>query len=234
MIKVLIVEDDPMVAEFNRRYLEQIDGFQLVAIARAADEALALLEKHEVDLVLLDIAMPGMNGVALLKHIRSMGKDIDVIVVSAARDLPTIKKVLRHGAIDYLIKPFEFERLNAALSDYRNQVLFMRNREVLSQDELDRRILGKDQQDQAALAKGLGRSTLRAVWDAVRVAKGQAFTTEEMAQAVGITRVSMRKYLDFLKQIDVLSMEVIYGNVGRPVYKYRCINPDSNIIKRYL
>ncbi len=233
MIHVLIVEDDPMVAELNRRYLEQIEGFQLVASVRSAAEALLLLEKQKVDLILLDIAMPGMTGVEFLHNIRNLGQDVDVIVVSAASDMATIKKVLRHGVVDYLIKPFEFDRLNSALSEYRNQALFMRNREVMNQDELDRRVLGKEQPEAADLAKGLGRNTLRAVWEAVRLER-QPFTTEEMAQKVGVTRVSMRKYLDFLKQIDVLSMEVIYGNVGRPVYKYRCINPDSSMIKRYL
>lgn len=234
MIKVLIVEDDPMVAELNRRYLEQIDGFVLIAMARTVDEALELLNKHDINLVLLDIFMPGTNGLELLTQIRDKGKDTDVIVVSAACDMQTIKKALRNGAVDYLIKPFEFERLNTALSDYRNQTVFMRNRDVMSQTELDRRILGREQQGQAELNKGLCRNTLNAVWENIRNAKGQSFTTEEMANSVGISRVSMRKYLDFLKHIDILSMEVVYGTVGRPVYRYRCINPESNIIKRYL
>ncbi|HWR41966.1 response regulator [Sporomusa sp.] len=234
MIRVLIVEDDPMVAELNRRYLEQIDGFVLIAMARTVDEALGLLEKHDIDLVLLDIFIPGTNGLELLTQIREKGKDTDVIVVSAACDMHTIKKALRNGAVDYLIKPFEFERLNTALSDYRNQAVFMRNRDVMNQAELDRRILGREQQGQTELNKGLCRNTLNAVWENIRTAKGQSFTTEEMANSVGISRVSMRKYLDFLKQIDILSMEVVYGTVGRPVYRYRCINPESNIIKRYL
>ncbi|SMC95864.1 response regulator [Sporomusa malonica] len=234
MIKVLIVEDDPMVAELNRRYLEQIDGFVLIAMARTVDEALGLLNKHDINLVLLDIFMPGTSGLELLTQIRDKGKDIDVIVVSAACDMQTIKKALRNGAVDYLIKPFEFERLNTALSEYRNQAVFMRNRDVMSQTELDRRILGREQQGQAELNKGLCRSTLNAVWENIRYAKGQSFTTEEMANSVGISRVSMRKYLDFLKHIDILSMEVVYGTVGRPVYRYRCINSESTIIKRYL
>ena len=233
MINVMIVEDDPMVAEFNRRYLEQIEGFQLIASVRSADEALQCMEKQKIDLLLLDIAMPGMTGVELLERIRMTGHDVDVIIVSAASDIPTIKKVLRHGVVDFLIKPFEFDRLNNALSDYRNQTLFMRNREAVNQNELDKRLLGKEQTEQIELAKGLGRNTLKAVWEAVRL-ENQSFTTEEMAQKVGITRVSMRKYLDFLKQIDILSMDVLYGNVGRPVYNYRCINPDSQLIKRYL
>ncbi|HAK75050.1 MAG TPA: two-component system response regulator DcuR [Sporomusaceae bacterium] len=234
MIRVLIVEDDPMVAEFNRRYLEKVDGFVATAVARSAREALTLLESLEVDLILLDLFMPGMNGLELLAQIREQRKGVDVLIVTAACDSPSIKQALRNGAIDYLIKPFEFERLSAALADYRNQVLFMRNRASVSQEELDRQILGKEQQEQADLMKGLDRNTLKTVWDKIREITGTAFTTEELANQVGISRVSMRKYLEFLKQIDVLQMEVIYGSVGRPVYKYRCAAPDCSIIKRYL
>lgn len=234
MIKVLIVEDDPMVAELNRRYLEQLEGFLLIAIARNVKEALNIIEKHEVDLILLDIFMPKTNGLELLHQIREQKQKIDVIVVSAANDMPTIKEVLRNGAVDYLIKPFEFERLSAALADYRNQTLYMRNRDVMNQEELDRRLFSRDQQGQQELAKGLGRNTLKVIWEIVRATQSEPFTTEEMAKQVGISRVSMRKYLDFLKQLDVLSMEVNYGTIGRPVYKYRCINPDSQVIKRYL
>lgn len=114
MIRVLIVEDDPMVAEFNKHYLEQIGGFALRGIAASVDEGLKLLEKKEIDLILLDIFMPGLSGLELLSQIRKMGKGVDVIVVSAAADSYSIKKALQYGAVDYLIKPFEFERFREA------------------------------------------------------------------------------------------------------------------------
>ena len=61
MIKVLIVEDDPMVAEFNRRYLSMVAGFELCGVASSADDALRLLSRQPIDLVLLDIFMPGLG-----------------------------------------------------------------------------------------------------------------------------------------------------------------------------
>ncbi|VBB09817.1 Hypothetical protein LUCI_5115 [Lucifera butyrica] len=234
MIKVLIVEDDPMVAEFNKRYLEQIEGFTLVAVARSADVAMVLLKKHEVDLVLLDIFMPGINGLELLAQIRKTGQGVDVMIVSAACDSATIKTALRNGAVDYLIKPFEFERLHAALAQYRNKVLFMRGRDALSQAELDRHVLSREEAEQKDLPKGLDRTTLKLVWETVLSGQGAPFTTEEIANRVGISRVSMRKYLGFLRYIDLISREVVYGAVGRPVYKYRCLRPESEVIKQYL
>jgi CitB family two-component system response regulator MalR len=234
MIKVLIVEDDPMVAEFNRRYLVQVEGFTFAALARSATEALAIIEKQEINLVLLDIFLPGMNGLEMLSRIRAIGKGIDVIVVSAACDSHSIQKALRNGVVDYLIKPFEFERLNAALTAYRERAMFMKNQDVLSQTELDRRILRKDQPVGTELPKGLDRNTLKIVWEAIQAVSGDNFTTEEMAKRVGISRVSMRKYLNFLRKLDMLNLEVTFGAIGRPVYKYKCINLESNTIKQYL
>jgi len=236
MIKVLIVEDDPMVGEFNKRYLKQVGGFELKAITRSFDEALAVLQNEKIDLVLLDIFMPGMSGLDLLSQIRKAGKEIDVIIVSAACDIQTIKKALQYGAVDYLIKPFEFERFNRALTAYREAQSFMKEKDALNQEELDKLILVNKEQTQALtqIPKGLDKNTLRKVWENIREMKEDIFSTGEVARKVGISRVSMKKYLDFLSEIGILKREVVYGSVGRPIYKYRCIDLKSGIINRYL
>lgn len=233
MIRVLIVEDDPMVAEFNRRYLAQIGGFVLVAMVRSAAEALTLLEKQAIDLILLDIFMPDMNGLDLLSQIRNIDRNVDVIVVSAACDNHSIRRALRYGVVDYLIKPFEFERFNAALSAYRDRAVFMRGQGSINQAELDQIILLKDQPLLSELPKGLDRNTLKIVWEHIQEGAENPFTTEEMAKRVGVSRVSMRKYLTFLMKMEILRMEVTFGSIGRPVYKYRCIQTDANFIKRF-
>jgi Response regulator of citrate/malate metabolism len=233
MIKVLIVEDDPMVAEFNRRYLARTEGFELAAIAPSGDDALKILAREEVDLVLLDIFMPGKNGLELLSEIRRAGRGVDVILVTAATDRDSIQKALQYGAVDYLIKPFEFERLNASLVAYRDRVKLMRRNAIISQADLDRSIFHREPPTQAGLPKGLDRNTLHRTWEKVVTAGSATFSTEDMAQAVGISRVSMRKYIDFLTRQGVLEAAVAYGAVGRPVYKYRCINQDASLLAKY-
>jgi two-component system, CitB family, response regulator MalR len=232
MIKVLIVEDDPMVAEFNRRYLAKIEGFTVVAVAKSVAETQTLLDTHEIDLMLLDIFMPGTNGLELLSRLRKKDKSIDVIVISAACDSSTIKKALRHGAVDYLIKPFEFERFEAALAAYRDRAMFMKKQNVINQHELDQHIFYKDQTAQHELPKGLDRNTLKLVWEYIKERK-DVFTTKEAAERVGISRVSMRKYLDFCARLELLSKELTFGSVGRPVCKYRVLHSGENTIKRY-
>lgn len=234
MIKVLIVEDDPMVAEFNRRYLEQVGGFELIAVAPSVADGLNILDCQEINLILLDIFMSGMNGFDLLVQIRKLGQGVDVIVVSAACDSQSIKKALRYGAFDYLIKPFEFERFNTALTAYRDWLTMTKGQERLSQAELDVRLLHMTPRPVLSeLPKGLTRNTLKTVWENIQEIKESSFSTEEMANRIGISRVSMRKYLGFLTDIGVIEMEVIYGSVGRPVYQHRCIKLENNLIKRY-
>ena len=228
MRKVLIVEDDPMVAIFTKRYLEQVPGFLLEAIAKNANEALDILAKKQIDLILLDIYMPGMNGLELLSHIRQMGKGVDVIILSAASDSYSIKQGLLHGAIDYIIKPFEFTRLNTALIQYKERDLLLSDQKNMNQKELDECILHKEIQVQPELPKGLDRNTLKKIWLAIQKVNGP-FTTEQLAKVVGISRVSARKYLEFLEKLQIIQLDICYGAVGRPTYKYHCINYDANI-----
>lgn len=236
MIKVLIVEDDPMVAELNKRYLERVDGMQIVAVAPNAEQALSILSSQEIDLLLLDIYMPGMNGLELLSKIRNLEKSVDVIVISAASDISSIKKALRYGAVDYLIKPFEFDRFHSALTAYREDVYLMHSQEVLKQEDLDKLFYYKDQSSQVPteLPKGLTRKTMEKVWNLIQSFADSQFTTEELANCLGISRVSMRKYLQFLGEVGVVEYEITYGSIGRPVYKHRFIQAKRDLIKRYL
>lgn len=226
MISVLIVEDDPMVAELNKRYLAQIEGFSLAGIVQNGAEALAFLEQNEVQLILLDIFMPDIDGMELLSRIRAVGRGVDVIMVTAARSSSSIQNALRHGVVDYLIKPFEGERLHAALEAYKERSQLMADSTVLNQTEIDRCILAKSDLQPDELPKGLNRDTLSLVLETVKKCT-EPFTTEEMARQVGISRVSLRKYLEFLRENGVLYSKLAYLSVGRPVCTYRCTVTDN-------
>ena len=225
MIRVLLVEDDPMVAELNRIYLSRVAGFDLVASVRSAAEALELLRGHPVDLLLLDIFMPGQNGLELMEQIRRQALDVDVIFVTAARDTTTIGRALKLGAVDYLIKPFEFERLKQALEHYRETNHAFRGGQALDQTELDKRLARRPADGRSAegLPKGLDRNTLAKVLQVIAERPEDApwFTSEEIAQPMGISRVSVRKYVEFLCTLKVLRMEPGYGTGGRPVHRFQ-------------
>ncbi|CUH97313.1 Transcriptional regulatory protein MalR [Propionispora sp. 2/2-37] len=227
MIKVLIVEDDPMVAELNRRYLEKLEGFAPAAIVHTADEALQYLKNQVVDLVLLDIFMPGMNGLELLSAIRRQQYGVDIILVTAAKDTRSVQTALRQGAVDYLIKPFEFKRFQTALHAFRQRMNLIRNQEQFCQTQLDEQVFSQHTRlNKTELPKGLDQNTLKHVWSCIAAAK-DSFTAKEMAQQVGISQVSIRKYLKYLESQELLQVHINYQAVGRPITIYRCTDPNT-------
>lgn len=235
MIKVLIVEDDPMVAMLNTHYLEQVGGFELVQAVNSIKSAIEVLEESRIDLVLLDIFMPEETGFELLMYIRNQEKEIDIMMISAVHDMGSIKKALQYGVVDYLIKPFTFERFKEALTIYREKLTFMKEQQKISQSELDSLILQKEKREPTVtkeLPKGLTKQTLQLIWQKIESLNGRVFTTDEMAQLVGISRVSIRKYVMFLTDIGVLENEMMYQHVGRPVSKLRCV--DQKKIELYV
>jgi two-component system, CitB family, response regulator MalR len=235
VIRVLIVEDDPMVADINKRYVESVDGFKCVGIASNVTESLAFLDENTVDLVLLDLFMPEKNGMELLGNIRSKKKSLDVMVISAASDIQNIKAALRLGAVDYLIKPFEFQRFQSALRRYQKEHEWMRKQRELSQEELDQLLRNSmDIQAAAELPKGLTKVTLQKVAEQISGMGNKKFSTGELADRVGISRVSIRKYLKFLTDIGYLSMDISYQTYGRPVYEYQKNDHRAERIKPYL
>lgn len=230
-IKVLIVEDDPMVAEFNKRFLSKIEGYQLAGMASSAEEATRLLEEkeQEIQLVLLDVYMPGKNGLEMLTWIRENNLSMDVILITAANDTENIQTALHHGAVDYLIKPFEFDRFKQALLRYKEKFEFIHKRGSLNQKELDQKILNYEREkivEHKVLPKGLTKSTLLVVINMIN--KVKSFSTDDIADSTGISRVSIRKYLMFLVEIDVLEETLTYG-IGRPVYYYSYKGNSENI-----
>lgn len=228
MIKVLIVEDDPMVAELNRRYLERIEGFQLAGIVRTGDEALEFIRHKAVDLLLLDVFMPGMNGLELLANIRQEALGLDIILVTAARDKASVQKALRNGVADYLIKPFDFPRFQSALLNYQKRNRMLRSQDEYSQKDLDKQFfLATPAAELQEIPKGLDRNTLKRIWEHILRMSGD-FTAEEMAQVVGVSPVSMRKYLKYLQHLELITSDVSYGSVGRPVYRYRRLSGTAD------
>ncbi|MBD1382404.1 response regulator [Metabacillus arenae] len=237
MIRVLIVEDDPMVAELNKRYLEEIAGFVLVGIANNVSEALQFLDTEDIDLLLLDVYMPGQNGLELLTDIRDRNIGIDVILITAASNVEKIQTALRFGAVDYLIKPFEFERLQQSLLQYQEKFKFFHKNSSLNQTDLDDKVLKTDQnvQDQSGetLPKGLTKRTLQTILRAVKQMERSVFSTDEIAEQASISRVSVRKYLKFLSDNGVLEESLTYG-IGRPVSLYKYKEENLHNLKDYL
>jgi response regulator of citrate/malate metabolism len=109
MIRTLVVEDDPVVAEVNSGYLQRVAGFIAVGVARSGREAIAAIEDQPVDLLLLDFYLPDMSGLDVCQALRAARTPpVDIIAVTAARDADTVRAAIAHGVVQYLIKPYSF------------------------------------------------------------------------------------------------------------------------------
>lgn len=220
-IRTVIVEDDPMVMQVNKQYIDEIGGFDIVGTAETGQEALLVIRKHLPSLVILDIYLPDLDGVQVLKELRSSNIPTDVILVTAARDVDTIQNTFRYGAIDYIIKPFKFTRLKSALESYKLLYSKLHRKASLDQEEIDDLTMNKTRL-QETLPKGLNEVTLRQVLLYLLKCK-DPLSAEEVAEAVGLARVTARRYLDYLEKSGKLVLEVQYGSVGRPINRYRVV-----------
>lgn len=236
MIHVLIVEDDPMVAQLNKQFIEKIDGYDLVAITHNVSAAITTIEQTHVDLILLDVYMPEQNGLSLLTYIREHHLKIDAILITAASDVDQIQKAFRYGAMDYLIKPFEFERFKKSLLQYKEKLKFYNDNQSVSQSALDNELFNKkstSSDSNGNLPKGLTKGTLQSIVNKVDHSGKMEFSTDEIAEIANISRVSVRKYLKFLADIDVLEETLTYG-IGRPVYLYHFKQENLHFLNEYV
>lgn len=222
LIDVVIIEDDPMVVEVNRGFVNAVPGFRVTGVARTGREALEIIRGMVPDLVLLDIYLPDMDGTTALQEIRRLGLPTDVIVVTAAQDAETIQNVFRYGAIDYVIKPFKFTRLKAALNCYATLHNRFKRQAQMNQAEIDSLALSRGQQLEEGVPKGLNELTLKQVY-LYLLKEDAALSAEEVAEGVGLARVTARRYLDFLEKTGKVILELQYGSVGRPVNRYKTV-----------
>jgi response regulator of citrate/malate metabolism len=232
-LRVLVVDDDFMVATIHRKFVERVDGFEVVGEARSGQEAMAAVAELAPDLVLLDIYLPDMSGLDVLRRLRSDAHPVDVLVVTAARDMETVQESLRGGAVQYLIKPFTAEAMRDRLVEFARRFRSVQDagqgdgddgpREV-GQREVDA-IFGLSHRPAGAqLPKGLTLETLRLVAGALREhAAGDPATLSaaECADRVGLARVSARRYLEHLVSAGYAEVSLKYGGAGRPERRYR-------------
>jgi response regulator of citrate/malate metabolism len=221
MIRTLIVDDDVRVADVLRSYTEKIPGFEVVAVVYRGLEALRVLEREEIDLVLLDFYLPDINGLELCRvlHARE-GRRVDVIAVTAARDVDTVAAAVTQGVVQYLIKPFNFATLRDKLERYASYRQRLGGERDASQDEVDELLGSLRGSSLARLPKGLSRSTCDLVAQVLRGSTCELGATE-VADAAGISRVAARRYLEYLTNQGLATLSMRYGTRGRPEHRYR-------------
>lgn len=221
MKKVMIIEDDPMVALINRKYVESIKGFLVEDVVSEKDKAIKILKSKPIDLILLDVYLPKENGIEILKAIRAEGILVDVIMITATNKVEKIKCAFAYGVVDYLIKPFEFDRFQEAINKFLAKDNLLKECTGIKQKQIDNLSKVETTLD---LPKGLNEKTLKKLTDFLEENIGTIWTIREIASEVGISNVTIKKYMEYLEEVGKVSSTITYGNIGRPEYKYEYKN----------
>ena len=225
-ISVLIIEDDVRIAEINRRLVEKVPGFQVIGIATDEQQAKDQLAILSPDLVLLDIYFPDMNGLDFLQVIHSDYQETNVIMITASREINSVKEALRSGVFDFIVKPLVFERLKNSLEKYqefRSKLRKIQNENHnVDQEEIDELLarVGQKEQLQPYLPKGIDKITLQKVTEVLNQT-AEGLNAEGLAKKIGISRPTARRYLEYLVAKEQISADLSYGEVGRPERIYR-------------
>ena len=219
MIDVLVVDDDFMTASVHRDYTERVRGFRVVGEAHTGAEALALVDKLQPQLVLLDIYLPDITGLDVLRNLRARQTPVDVIAVTAAKDVETLRTAMQGGVVHYLVKPFLFDTFRDRLERYAAlRGRFDRLSEA-NQNDVDHLFSLLRAQGRGGLPKGISAPTLALVLDTVRGAAA-GITAVDVAEKAGISRGTARRYLEYLEKTGSVELSLRYGSTGRPEHLY--------------
>lgn len=221
-ISVLIVDDDFRVADIHRGFVDEVEGFSVVGTAQSASRAIELCTELAPTLVLLDVYLPDGSGTEVLRRLRDE-LAIDCFMLTAARDVGTVKRCLDLGALHYLVKPFVKDELVERLRHYRRWRQSLRTQDTgeLDQPHIDH-IFNRPGRPPSTLPKGLSSETMALVVSALAGAD-DPLAAEDVAQLTGISRVSVRRYLRHLADSGEAILEQDYGTPGRPRHRFRLL-----------
>ena len=224
MYKVLIVEDDPMVAMINEQFVSRHKDFVVAHKCNDGKSALEYLDENEVDLIILDVFMPYMDGFETLRQIRKKQISVDVIMVTAANEREQLKEGLHLGVVDYLVKPFTFERFKVALDKFIAQVEALKDLDKVNQKNIDFLIDKSRKRANELYPKGVQEKTLKTIIEHLKENKNKWLTGDEIAEKVGLTGVTVRRYMTHLSETGMVIADMNYGTGGRPRMLYKISN----------
>lgn len=220
MIRTLVVDDDFRVAAIHAAYVNKIDGFDVIAEAHTAAEAVDAVDRLRPDLMLLDLYLPDEHGLKLVTRLRDGHPPVDVIVITAAKDADSVRVAMQGGALHYLLKPFSFPVLRDKLLSYAQMRARLNTLREADQRNVDRVFGALRAPDQLSAAKGRSVHTLEAVEQLLSEADTD-MSAAEVAMSTGMSRATAQRYLSHLHELGRVDIRLRYGSGGRPEHGYR-------------
>lgn len=224
-IRVLVVEDEPLMREAHAGYVDRVPGFVTQATAATVREARTALESQPIDLVLLDLNLPDGHGLDVVRALRAAARPVDVVAVTAARDLPVVRAAVSLGVVQYVLKPFTFAALADRLRAYAEYRGRFGETGAVTQDGVDLLLADLHRVPDRPLPKGLSRVVLdrvtAALSDAAARASGEGLSASEVAAVVEVSRVTARRYLEHLAEAGLVTRDQRGTGSGRPELVFR-------------
>lgn len=221
-LQILIVDDDPKIAEIHHHFCEKVDGFSVCGIAGNLEDAEKMSSLLKPDLILLDLHFPEGKGTEILWSLRARHQATDVILITAAKELEPLQEAIHGGVFDYILKPVMFQRFKEALERFRDHRLQMAAEATLDQHAVDRLLhpYKTATVGEPAYPKGIDALTLKSIQKVFSPPHTGGLSAEEVAQIIGVSRTTARRYLEYLVANNELAAELVYGTVGRPERRY--------------
>jgi response regulator of citrate/malate metabolism len=219
VLRVLVVEDEPVALEAHAAYVARVPGFEVADTAATSQAALHALQSVPVDVVLLDMNLPDRHGLDVIRALRAAGHRADVIAVTSARELDVVRSAVSLGVVQYVLKPFVFATLRDRLLAYREYRDGLGGADtVATQAEVDQVVAGVRPQ-RAALPKGMGEDLLARVTRLLQQAG--PLSAKEIGDQLGVSRVTARRYAEHLCDARLAARSQRYAGAGRPEIEYR-------------
>ena len=227
MIRTVVVEDDFRVARIHTAYVEKVDGFEVVGEAHTAAAATEVVDTLRPDLLLLDLYLPDEHGLDLVAKLRHGDHPpVDVIVITAARDLDSVRSALQHGALHYILKPFTFDSFRDKLASYATMRSRLGDAGEADQSQVDRVFGALRTEPVIPTPKGRSPLTLGRV-EKVLAGSVEGVTALGVAESTGMSRATAQRYLSYLESTGRVSVHLRYGSTGRPEHIYRWGRPPG-------
>lgn len=232
MIQVAIIEDEPLIAKFHQKYIEKIKGFGCVGAVKTIEEGILLAKQSNVDLILLDVYLQQKNGLDLLRQIRSEEINVDVILITSANDQQSLQTGYRYGVVDYLLKPFTFQRFEESLLRYKQAVKMTKGN--VEQAEVDRLFHPRESSafSPDMLPKGITKETCRNIYSVMNKYENW-LSAADLSSYTSISHVSLRKYLRFFEEQKWIEKNVIYHSSGRPLQQYKLSRIGKDNLRQF-
>jgi response regulator of citrate/malate metabolism len=232
-IRVLVVDDEVITASAHAEYVRRLDGFEVAGIAHNGREALRQLHdsatdategSKAIDLVLLDMNLPDTHGLDLCRRIRSAGVQVDVIAITAVREVSVVRASVSLGVVLYVIKPFTFATFAEKLRGY---LAFREGLDgtagITTQSDVDQTMARLRAPTRILLDKGLSTDTLDRIVRLVSHSDA-GVSANELGSELEISRITARRYLEHLVDQGCVERAARYGTPGRPELEYRWRN----------